>query len=508
MNYEFEILRKQIFYEEDTTLFDEAAKCIKAGAYRMAYIASWIAIAESLKHKFRIMAEKDDIVDKILQQITAMETNTKAPDRIILQKSKEIGIVEEETFPQIETIFQMRNIYAHPYNTGPDKEEAFHALAFATKKVLSIPALFRKPYLDKLMNKLENDRHYIDDIEGKIVNFAKEIIPRILPHLYPYLFKGLIFRIDRCLLDPDKTIILRRLVWFSRTFLATVNPNFSEFKWEFERKYDEFSKSISIVIAVKELWQSVPENIQDRIIGDFISPDAEKEQKKPDPWAIKCIYLLSESGNLNTRQNERFYAAMQAYDSWLISRANIPLSCYVNKLVEDLASSNWPRQNSAAQLLWNLGPESLSDIDDDIKELLGRNILQSAEGDAGQSRYFINKTLRNEIQWPTPFIRGLLFECFINESLVFRCKNRYLYEALIILVRLDKDNCKIVLDAIIDKISKRKEDIDSRALHSNESAEIIDKVINEMGQDKDITGKLIRLREIVLDIYENTQNRF
>ncbi len=76
-----------------------------------------------------------------------------------------------------------------------------------------------------------------------------------------------------------------------------------------------------------------------------------------------------------------------------------------------------------------------AELDEELQEVLGRNIQQSAYGAAGSSIDLINKISQGEEFWPKLFIKGLVTECLVNERLEFRLKGTFLKESLLIALK-------------------------------------------------------------------------
>ena len=496
-------LRKLIHDNQDLTLFDEAVRCLEVKAFRMAYIASWIAIAESLKNKIKIMAETDKFADKTLNEIQDKEEKYIAPDKFILEKSKEIGMLDEISYQQIESILKMRNLYAHPYYEAPKKDEAAFAIEIAVEKVLSIPPLLRKQYINELLDNLQKNRHYIDDLEEKVVEFAIEVTPRIYQELYPYLLKCLFFRLDKCLNDPDKRLFSHRIIWFSRTFLSIIKPSLSDPKWDLGKKINDFPHAVSLILSFIDVWDFVPDDVRDSIFSVLLFPERDGKVIEPEPGALRRIFLLYENNKLSTRQRIRFTDRLDSLQLHYFVHVDIPLSFYADKIIASLASCNWHIQNPASQLLWNLGPRSMIDVQDEILELLGRNILQSAVGSAGQSIKFLIKSLESNIKWPNPFIKGLIYECLINEKMEFRCKSEHSREAILITIRCNIDDSISLIESLLEDLTKSKPKYElNRSYKVNEFIQAISEVLDELSANEKEMFKvpLIRLKEQLLDI--------
>jgi len=447
-------LRTRILNELDTKLYDEAIKCLEVKAYRMAYIASWICIAESLKNKFKIMAQKDPVVDRIVQDIEDLEQKHNPPDRFILDKAKELGILDDIVFQQIEPIYKMRNLYAHPYHVAPSRDEVVSAFRIVVDKILSVPPLFRKPYIDNLLENLSNNRNFLDDLEEKVNHFAGEVIFRISPDLYPYLIKGLFYRLDEVIDDPDKYIFLRRLVWFTRTCIHQIKPDFSNPEWRLEAKFNDFPQAVSLVFAIPELWSHIPGKIQDSIVSYLLYPEKEGKIVMPTIWETKLVFKLAKNKKLSKRQNERFNKRLDGFTPDKLIEIGIPIESCIEDIKNRFIDYNYYIQNPAADAIKLAGYNGIRDLKNGDLECLGRNVLQSAEGGARSSISLINDILRSDHKWPKSFVKGILFECFVNEKYQFRCKNSCLKEAILLTIRNCESESLGIFKSLVKEINK------------------------------------------------------
>src|SRR5438105_4220585 len=137
----------KVVSEQDTVLLKEAFACLQAGALRAAYITTWLAIAESLKQKFKVMSDRDSEIHKIVQGIEEREEKEQAVDSYLLRKAKEIGILAPEDVARVGHIFTMRSIFAHPYHVAPSEEEVRAAMVIAVDSVLAYPPFLRHGYI-------------------------------------------------------------------------------------------------------------------------------------------------------------------------------------------------------------------------------------------------------------------------------------------------------------------------------------------------------------------------
>jgi len=447
-------LRNKILNEQDTTLYDEVIKCFEVKAYRMAYIAVWISIAESLKNKFKKMAQKDPVVDGVVKRIGELEQGHSPPDRYILDKAKELGILDEIAFQQIEPIFKMRNLFAHPYHIAPTRDEVVSAIRVTVEKVLSLPPLLRKPYIDNLLDNLGGNRHFLDDLEEKVKHFAEDIILRISPDLHPYLIKGLFYHLNEVIDDPDKYIFLRRLVWFTRTCIHQIKPDFSNPEWRLEAKFNDFPQAVSLVFTIPELWSHIPGKIQDSIVSYLLYPEKEGKIVMPTIWETKLVFKLAKNKKLSKRQNERFNKRLDGFTPDKLIEIGIPIESCIEDIKNRFIDYNYYIQNPAADAIKLAGYNGIRDLKNGDLECLGRNVLQSAEGGARSSISLINDILRSDHKWPKSFVKGILFECFVNEKHQFRCKNSCLKEAILLTIRNCESESLGIFKSLVKEINK------------------------------------------------------
>lgn len=500
-------LKKKICEKQDFPLFDEAVTCYKNEAFRMAYIAIWICVAESLRNKISIIAQRDKVAGDVLKEIEKLESEHKATDRSILDKSKELGILDDSAFLQLDHLLAMRNIYAHPYNIGPLPQEVELAFIQASDKVLSVPAMLRKPYIDQLFKNLSSNRHFIDDLEEKVTQFAQDVTGKIIPTLYPYMLKGLLYNLDGVVRDSDKAIFKYRLVWFTRFFVNQIKPNFTEPEWRLKEKFDDLPQAVTLVFSNIDLWELVPDNVRDGILGWLLDPvevvDRENVIVTTSQENVQQALILFRNGKLTQRQRERFLEWVSKTNTTYLGPYGIPLEFNIDKIITELTIHNWYVQNPAASAIWNLGPQGMGNISPDKLESLGRKLFQAADGNSRDSIALLRNSIAQSIKWPTSFSKGVLFEAFVNEDRKFRCKYEYLCEAILFTIRSTQNNPIDLFvelkQTIVDSTSKFGNDFD----HGEK--ETVGKI--KLAIDQLVEAELPIYQQVLLDIRQNLDNR-
>ena len=418
-----EAMRGVIAEDVDYLLFDEVAKTLDAGAFRAAYVMTWIAVAESLRNKFVVMADRDAEVGRIVRTVEHAENKDEPTDRLILDAAAKLGLVSSDEARKLGHMREMRNVYAHPRQAGPSEEEVLAALATAVDSVLSRSPALRHGYVNGLLVSLFDDRHFLDDVEEIVSDYASGVARRVHLDATPYLVAELLKRLEPLMGDPEMGMLRRRCIWFSRAVLDELRPTLSAERWDVVRIMQRCPRASSALYSEPVIWPLLPPQAQDMAIGRLLEP---ADRSRPSATDIRRVRELQARGLLTSRQEERLDAVLGSVGVNVLAAAGMSLAEYAPRVVEELASHNWYRQNDACDALMSQGPKAAMQLNDDMLEELGRNVLQAAEGTAGSAMFFIEKEIEHAADWPEAFVRGLLAETLVNERGEFRLKGTQL----------------------------------------------------------------------------------
>src|SRR5271166_3453007 len=120
----------------------------------------------------------------------------------------------------------------------------------------------------------------------------------------------------------------------------------------------------------------------------------------------------------------------------------------------EMKSHNWYRQQPAIDMISDGGSEAVRKLQEGDQITLGRNILQVADGGERSARRLLQALANSPKLWPEPFIRGLAFECFVNEADQVRLKCDRLPLVLTILDGLDETVRRGIVDMMEKAISE------------------------------------------------------
>lgn len=444
-------LRGTISEQTDYMLFDEAMRCLRTGALRAAYIVAWLSAAESLRGKFVAMSSRDSEIRRVLAQIEQAEAQDRPTDRLLLSKAKEFGLIDTEEHEKLENIRRMRNLYAHPTQTGPSEAEVIAALDVTVEAVLRKPPLLRHGYVNALCRSLFEDRHFLDDVPERIQEYAVGVSKRIHPDVVPFLFKQLVDGLEKTTTDPSLGFFLRRGLLFGIAFMSEVKPDMSAEHWNVPEIVQSHPTAGPLLLSIPVVWALMTEQCQDMVLGYLVEPVVENKVVAPMSEGLRTARALVAC--LTPRQVERLMAAEKRTGTSVLQKAGMSLRDYWSRILDGLKFYDWDHQNTAAEGLHKAGPDECRLLPDEAQELLGRNITQAADGGAWGPMSFITTYLKREV-WPVAFVRGLLTEALVNEDRSYRLKEKY-FEGVVQVVLLHPKAGEIV-GSVVDEVAQSK----------------------------------------------------
>lgn len=433
----------RIIAPEDKPLFEDAVKCFSAGSLRAAYIMIWLSCAESLKRRFREAEQRDGSAGKIVGQFKRMENEHKSVDKFLLKKAEEYGFLSNSAYALLLHVYEMRCVYGHPYEEAPSNEQIIHAAAMVVDHVLSKPVRLRQGFGSELLKNLLTDVNYLDDQASAVEAFVREILPKIDESILPWLLDCCWKKMEAMADDASLRRMFMRGVWFSRGVLDhTGSTMITSDQWH--EKVGKYPKTLVRVIYKKSTFGRIGGRAQDSLVGSAF------DQSKDRSSVLQYIDWLSHDGALTKRQQERFSEYLASMTPDKLPSSGISMKTGFQQVIAALKTYNWYKQKPAVDFVVARGASSVKKLDNAKQEILGRNILQAADGSEKSSRKFLTVLTKDARNWPTRFISGIALECFANEQQMIRFKDDQLSKVLKI---LDGSSPK-VRSAILDRIIK------------------------------------------------------
>lgn len=420
---------QRILAGQDQPLFDEAVDTARAGALRASYMMIWLACAESLKRRFREAQLRDHTAGKIVGEIEHREKDHRAVDKFLLDKAHEYGFLSVSGHTVLDQVYEMRCIYAHPYEEAPSPEKVIDAAATVVEQVLSKPVKLREGFGRQLLKSLLENRNYLDDQEEAVAEFARNILPRLDEGIYGWLLDEYWKELEELSDDSSMAVFSRRGMWFCRAVIVEVGANiFTNDEWH--ERSGRLPKTLIGVCSIVEIFKKVGERAQDSLVGSILT------ESKTRVGVLSYLEGLDSDGALSERQQERFVEGVSELDRSTVVGSGLSTKTCYPMLISAMAAHNWYIQNPAIDRVVSNGSGQADELTEEQQVNLGRNVLQAGEGTAGSAIEFLEELSHNAANWPFGVIRGIALESFTNEKNEIRLKNRQLDLVLSALVQL------------------------------------------------------------------------
>ncbi len=463
--------REAILSEEDKPLFEEAISSAAGGAFRGAYILIWICCAESLKRKLKEASLRDNRAQQFVTEIEGREANKLSADTLILKRAHEYELVDDVSERKLAYIYDMRCIYSHPYESAPSEAELFSAASNVVAEVLEKPTLYRRKYVETLIDRLTLSVDFLERSKESVESYAREIAPRIDPTSYRHLANVYSSRLEN-MSDPSLADLFVRGTFFLPEFFKAIGTDFLT-----QEQWHDFvlgcpRTSQRIFLKNTDLYREVGQRAQNSLVS-YAFTNAEVA-----PSGIKLLEPLLEGGELSGVQR----IAFAAMDFHIMKNARLKTNIAYDKLIEELKSHTWPRQNAAIEMLNYNDRIHIASLTEQQQENLGRNILQAADGSSSAAGVYLTSLMNDYSNYPVPYIKGILFEGFLNESKTFRLKNYGLKKVVALFERYP--GILLELFASLDEAQPSEQ----------ASGEVYEELINELTGNSELREYLINNR--------------
>ena len=115
---------------------------------------------------------------------------------------------------------------------------------------------------------------------------------------------------------------------------------------------------------------------QDSIVGRILK---ESESRASVLRKLEC---LIDEDVLTERQTRRYLRKIEKIDASKLYASGIGIDLSFNRVISALQSHDWYKQNPAIDYIVSSGFKTIGDLSKEDQILLGRNVLQAAEGSA------------------------------------------------------------------------------------------------------------------------------
>lgn len=482
--------------DADKELFNEIITCIATESYRSATVMIWVLCAESLQKRLKQLAQNNKSIKKDLKT-----WNKEKNEAELLKLCKKHDLISDSDCNHLNLIRKARNKYAHPNNVAPEKNQVLAYLFFALNSVLSKSSQYSFLEARNLLNLLLSDPIQLGNKNTlQIRSYSRNLISKLNPNIHEPILK-LLFDITEKLFndfDVEKQkcidiglILIKELILADNELID-------------ESKCSEFLNNSKItscnVFSEIEIWELIDENTRYKTFK--YSSNFESEIFSEIDF-ITTFHKLNENDLLDTNLKEDFNKILDETPIDLVLNCDISTETKFEKIINNFKSYDWYIQNPTAKLVRQI---NLNQFNDKQLEIIGRNLLQAADGGSRGSKTSIEYILRNyNNNIPKSLIKGIAFEVFVNEKNEFRLKENYFRK---IIIAISRDEFHSIYNELLDAI-KNSNAKNNRFYQFTESIRKLQLVNDKLKMDKiDKIIKTIeksRCKSIKKIIYENPE---
>lgn len=281
-------LNNKVHFDNDKVLLNEAIDCYHSKSYRAGYIVAWLTIVESLRLKIKELSNTGNKQAEIsLGNIIKEEDALKSNDMKIIEEALICGFVNKTEKDEIMFLWGQRCKFAHPYYMAPTAMELAHIIEKSISLALCKQILFKKEYIDDLVNDICNTHHFIKDDFTYVVDHAKQKIARIDSILHPYFFKTLFFKYSESIDKEVSKIFIRRINFYIAEILFQNKENIDKPEWRLEEQATKFVEKFALLID-NRTWPLLNRRLKD-LVMEYIKSESISQLKREARLRIKHL---------------------------------------------------------------------------------------------------------------------------------------------------------------------------------------------------------------------------
>lgn len=273
----------------------------------------------------------------------------------------------------------------------------------------------RQGYLSEQVRLLTKEHTFLDDAREAVDSYAEIVFEKASDDLHLWFLQKLWDELSTIALDPSTAALLRRGVWFSISYLRCYMST-TVGAWNVVGDLVKYRPVLSTILSDPVLFSRIGQHAQGIVIGDNLSGASN------NPGNLKCVEELQAGGLVNGRQYDQFVAIIKQMSVSEVASSGIPPVYYADRIIEELKSHNWYRQNPAMNILRNIGKSGIASLPEATQRSLGNNVLQAADGESTAASTFLDDLSLCGDLWPEAFVEGPLSECVINGKNELRFK--------------------------------------------------------------------------------------
>lgn len=302
-----EIQKSQICNNDDATLYGEVVACYKNRLYRSGYLLAWILLVESLKRKIIELANLDDSRGKTeWQLIEQMEQNHQSTDCQIALSAKECEIISDTEFTTINSLWQQRCIFAHPYMQDVKVADLEYIISKLVDVTLSKPLTLSKKMIEEKLEEFVNCPHTIPANPDQQNSLIKQQLVLIKDKHYPSLYKNLFFHLSKANEAGNKSVasFMRRYILI---LLNNIDINLPIFT--IEKQLSKYPNICWIIFNIPDSWSKLSDKYQ----GDLFRYLQSAPKSLSGDLIVNAYSLISKGATIDNDFLKIYYEKLNDF---------------------------------------------------------------------------------------------------------------------------------------------------------------------------------------------------
>jgi nucleoside phosphorylase len=227
--------------------------------------------------------------------------------------------------------------------------------------------------LSALAQDLITDVDLLDDDRGQVEDLARSVAEGNEDSA----LSDLLSRVGTALGDEIGPLVWRRLFWFGRQLVRSAGARLPE--WRLEESVKAAPRGMAVLLTEPTVWSRCPDGARRRCLTALLGPL--DSPRPPDPLAIGLLEPLLRTGTVNDREAARVQSSFDLASLDLLIANGVTLDMLVPRILADLDSGEFGRQNTAARFLYNLPPGAANQpVHPNLDFSLGAKLVEAATG--------------------------------------------------------------------------------------------------------------------------------
>jgi nucleoside phosphorylase len=250
-----------------------------------------------------------------------------------------------------------------------------------------------------LAHELVTDVDMLEDDRDQVEQLARDIIDSYEDSDVSVLVQ----KVGSALQEGVSPLIGRRLQWFGRQLLRSAGVRLAE--WRLEESAKSAPRGMALLLTEPTVWSRCPDAARRRCLTALLGPS--DNPKAPDAQAVEILTPLLSSGMVDEREAARVRSSFDLAAFELLIAHGMNLDMLMPRILEDLDSGIFNRQNAAARFLYRLrAPQSEQPLDETSDISLGEKLVRAASGSPPSFGAAEAMTLSYLSSWPGPRLAG------------------------------------------------------------------------------------------------------